>query len=106
MEDPIEPEVVGHPSGRVFTFSSFAAPWALLGMVGALGALGVAAVLALSLGWFFLVAWVFRWLWAHAFSSEVTRLVFGADAMSYKQALAATGLFLLVGWLVSPKKKA
>lgn len=107
-EDPIEPEVVGResPRARTFTFSSFAAPWALFGVVGALGALGVAAVLALSLGWLFVIAWIYRWLWAYAFSPDITRLVYGADTMTYGKALATTVLFLLVGWLVSPKKKS
>lgn len=104
-EEPIEPEVVGRgPRARTFTFSSVAAPWALFGVMGALGALGVAAVLTLSLGWFFVLAWVYRWLWGLAFSPELTRLVYGADSMSYGKALATTGLFVLVSWLVSPKK--
>ncbi|TBR17381.1 hypothetical protein EPO15_17095 [bacterium] len=105
-EDPIEPEVVGReaPRTQTWSFTSFAAPWALFGVVGALGALGVGAVLLFSVGWLFVVAWVYRWLWAHAFSPDVTRLVYGADAMSYGKALASTVLFLLVGWLISPKK--
>lgn len=107
-EDPIEPEVVGResrgPRARTFTFSSFAAPWALFGVVGALGALGVAAVLALSVGWFFVIAWIYRWLWTYAFSPDVTRLVYGAETLTYGKALATTALFVLVGWLLSPKK--
>lgn len=105
-EDPIEPEVVGREGPRTgsWNFTSFAAPWAFFGVLGALGALGVGAALLFSAGWLFVVAWVYRWLWALAFSPDVTRLVYGAEAMTYGKALASTVLFLLVGWLISPKK--
>lgn len=102
MSDDIEPEIVGHAPH--FTFRSFAAPWALFGVLGALGALGVAAALLFSVGWVFLIALAYRWLWNHAFGAEVTRMLYGADALGYKKALASVALFLLVGWLVSPKK--
>lgn len=109
--DPIEPEIVdGQESGggpRTWSFKTVGSPWALFGIMGALGALGalgIAAVLAFSVGWLFLLALVYRWLWGVAFSPELTRLVYGADAMTYGQALATTAVLLLVGWLVSPKK--
>ncbi|MBI5594571.1 MAG: hypothetical protein HY928_00630 [Elusimicrobia bacterium] len=105
-EEPVEPEVVGREGPR-FTFRSVGSPWALFGMLGALGALGalgVAAVLALSMGWFFLVALAYRWLWNYAFSSDVTQLVYGAQSLGYPKALASVALFLLAGWLMSPKK--
>lgn len=107
-EDPIDPEVVGREGPpRTWSFRTVSSPWALFGVmgaVGALGALGIAAVLTISVGWFFALAWVYRWLWAYAFSPDVTRLVYGADTMTYGKALATTGLFVLVGWLLSPKK--
>ncbi len=105
-EKPIDPEVVGREAPtRTWSFGNFAAPWLLLGAVG-LGAIGVGAALTLSIGWFFALAWVSRWLWSHAFSPDMTRLVYGADVMSYGKALATTGLFVLVGWLLSPKKSS
>ena len=103
-EEPIEPEVVGREAPRTWSFRTVSSPWALFGVMGALGALGVAAVLTLSLGWFFVLAWVYRWLWGLAFSPDLTRLVYGAETLSYGKALATTGLFVLVSWLVSPKK--
>ena len=99
-EEPIEPEVVD----RRFTYKSFAAPWALFGVLGALGALGAAAVAAFSVGWLFLIAALYRWLWNHIIAADATRLVYGTDALGYKKALGSVALMLLVGWLVSPKK--
>lgn len=114
-QDPIEPELVdGAESGtsggpRTWSFRTVGSPWALFGVMGALGALGalgIAAVLAFSVGWVFLLALVYRWLWGVAFSAELTRTVYGADAMSYGQALATVAVVLLLGWLVSPKKSS
>lgn len=105
-EEPVEPEVVGRQGPRV-TFKSFGSPWALFGMLGAmgaLGALGVAAVLTFSVGWFFLLALAYRWLWNYAFSADVTRLVYGAESLGYPKALATLALLLLAGWLLSPKR--
>ena len=99
-QDPVEPEVVD----RRFTYRSFAAPWALFGVLGALGALGMAAVAALSAGWLFVVAALYRWLWNHVVAADATRFVYGANLLGYKKALGSVALFLLVGWLVSPKK--
>ena len=101
MEDePIEPEVVTpHVTARAFT-----SPWALFGVLGALGALGAGAVLAFSVGWVFVIAAAYRWLWNHVASADATRFVYGADLLGYKKALGSVALFLLVGWLVSPKK--
>jgi len=106
-EEPIEPEVVDRDRPRSWNFQTAGSPWALFGLagaLGALGALGIGAVLAMSVGWVFVLAWVYRWLWSHAFSPELTRLVYGADTMTYGKALATTALFVLVSWLVSPKK--
>ena len=98
-DEPIEPEVVS----RRFTFKTVTAPWLLLG-VGALGVFGVGAVLALSFGWFFLIAAAYRWLWNYAMGPDATRLVYGTDTLAYTKALASVALFFLVGWLVSPKR--
>lgn len=101
MEDePVEPEIVG----RHFTAKSFTSPWALFGVLGALGALGAAAVLAFSVGWLFVIAAAYRFLWNHVVAAGATRLVYGADVLGYKKALGSVVLMLLVGWLVSPKK--
>lgn len=105
-EEPVEPEVVGHG----FTFRTFSSPWTLmaglgaLGLAGTLGTMALAAVALFSVGWLFLLALVYRWLWGIAFTPELTRLVYGADALSYKKALATTALLVFVSWLVSPKR--
>ncbi|MBI2361773.1 MAG: hypothetical protein HYV15_00085 [Elusimicrobia bacterium] len=91
-DEPIEPEVVGREGPRV-SFKSFGSPWALFGMLG-----------AFSVGWFFLLALAYRWLWNYAFSADVTRLVYGAESLGYPKALASLALLLLAGWLLSPKR--
>ena len=81
-EEPIEPEVVGHGEGRTFMFRSVAAPWALFGLLGAFGALGIAAVLALIVGWFFALPGSTAGSGGPP-SRLVTRLVYGADTLTY-----------------------